>query len=248
MKAGYLIATAAALVLNGCALTHYASRDEKPDDAVVVTSNVAASLWEDGQQIAPAKKEHVLKNTGMRRLTLKSNGYGDLDVLVWQNPPEKKSVSSQQSSLIWTTKRLGDVSSDLSDTGADAATTSPTSTVMLPVNLVKTALGIVWLPFDFSTQFNPSGYYYAYGKNQFRATLRRENAPYSPQKEYEEQVEKFTLVNYPLLARRDAGALSALAKFSGITTADIEKLLKANASPESMAEAVVEKMTVVRGE
>lgn len=247
MKSAYLTITAAALALNGCAVTHYAGSDEKPDDTVVVTSNVAASLWEDGQQIAPAKKEHSLKNTGMRRLTLKSDGYGDLDVLVWQNPPEKRNVSSQQSSLIWSTKRLGDVSSDLSDTGADAATTSPTSTVMLPVNLVKTALGIVWLPFDFSTRFNPLGYYYAYGKNQFRATLRLENAPYSPRKEYEEQVEKFTLVNYPLLARRDAGALSALAKFSGITTADIEKMLKENASPESMAEAVVEKMNVVRG-
>lgn len=234
--------------LCGCALTHYDSLDQKPDTDIVITARVAVELWENGERIAPAAKEHTLKNAEMRRLTLKRQGYHDLDMIVWRGQSEKRNVTSHDSSVSWTGGQVSDISSDLSETGADAATTSPTSTVMLPVNLVKTVLRIVWMPFDFTTEYNPFGYYYTYGKNQFRADMRPLNKPFSTQDAYNAQVEEFVLKNYPPLAGRDAGYLSALARFSGITVTDIENLLNENRSPESMAEAVIEKMSVVRGD
>ena len=233
--------------LCGCALTHYKSLDQAPDTDIVITARVAVELWENGERIAPAAKEHTLKNAEMRRLTLKREGYHDLDMIVWRNQPEKRNVTSHDSSVSWTGGQVSDISADLSETGADAATTSPTSTVMLPVNLVKTVLRIVWVPFDFTTEYNPLGYYYTYGKNQFRADMRPASKPFSPQDAYNAQVEEFVLKNYPPLAGRDAGYLAALAQFSGITVADIEKLLDKHHSPESMADAVIDKMSTVHG-
>ena len=157
-------------------------------------------------------------------------------------------MTSHESSVSWSSQQTANVSSDVWDVGADAATTSPTSTVMLPVNLVKMVLGIVWMPFDFATQFNPLGYYYAYGENEFHVNLAKKSGTYSPWQAYEEQVEAFILKNKDEVMSQKGEYVAALVKFSGMTRADVVKVLKANPSPESAARAFVEKMRAVRGE
>ena len=148
----------------GCALTHYDSLDQTKETDIAIASNVSAELWVGGQKVQDLKKEHLLKQAGLDVVTLKASGYHDAKVIIYRSAPIKKNVSSHQSSVSWTAEKIGDISSDLSDLGGDALTTSPTSTVMLPVNLVKLVFNVAAVPFSFTTDFNPFGYYLAYDK------------------------------------------------------------------------------------
>ncbi|HBO58424.1 MAG TPA: hypothetical protein DD624_00735 [Alphaproteobacteria bacterium] len=247
MKIRKLLLTAGLTALCGCALTHYESADEKPKDEILISTNVPAQILKDGEVVSETATEHVLKNVGMN-LTVRAAGYNDVELLVYPQPPKEKNMTSHESSVSWSSRQTAGVSSDVSDVGANAATTSPTSTVMLPVNLVKMVLGIVWMPFDFATQFNPLGYYYAYGDNEFHVNLAKKGAAYSVWNAYEEQVEEFILKNKAEVMGQKGEYIAALVKFSGMTRADVVKVLKANPSPESAARAFVEKMRAVRGE
>ena len=236
-------------LLGGCALTHYESLDQKPETDIAVSSNAAAEIWIAGQKIEGAAKEHILKQTGMEAVTLKAPGYHDARVIVYRSEPEKKNLSSHESSVVWTTKKTGDMTSDLSDLGADAATTSPTSTVMLPVNLVKFVVDLVALPFSFTTEFNPFGYYFAYDKNQFYVEMMPDSV--SEAKVFDAfklQVKKFVLKNYAGLARGDGEYMRALAEFSGLTQGDIQKLLASATTPAQAAEAVAKRLTAAYAE
>lgn len=247
MRIGKLFLTAGLTVLCGCALTHYESADEKPKDEILISTNVPAQILKDGEVVSETATEHVLKNVGMN-LTVRAAGYNPVEILVYPLPPKQKNMTSHESSVSWSSRQTAGVSSDVSDLGADAATTSPTSTVMLPVNLVKMVLGIVWMPFDFTTQFNPLGYYYAYGDNEFHVNLAKKGAAYSAWNAYEQQVEEFILKNKAEVMSQKGEYIAALVKFSGMTRADVVSVLKANPSPEAAAKAFVAKMRAVRGE
>ena len=246
MKIGKILLTAGALVLSGCALTHYESADEKPKEEILISTNVPAEILKDGEVVSETATTHTLKNVGMN-LTVRAAGYNDVELLVYSLPPKEKNMTSHESSVSWSSQQTANVSSDVWDVGADAATTSPTSTVMLPVNLVKMVLGIVWMPFDFATQFNPLGYYYAYGENEFHVNLAKKGAAYSPWQAYEEQVEAFILKNKDEVMSRKGEYVAALVKFSGLTKADVVKVLKDNLAPEAAAKAFIKRMRAARG-
>ena len=245
MKIGKILLAAGALALSGCALTHYESADEKPKEEILISTNVPAEILKDGEVVSETATEHVLKNIGMN-LTVRAAGYNPVEVLVYPLPPKQKNMTSHESSVSWSSRQTANVSSDVWDVGTDAATTSPTSTVMLPVNLVKMVLGIVWMPFDFATQFNPFGYYYAYGDSEFHVNLAKKGAAYSPWRAYEQQVEEFILKNKTEVMSQKGEYVAALVKFSGLTRADIVSVLKQNPSPEAAAKAVVKRMRAGR--
>lgn len=235
-------------VLGGCAVTHYDSLDQKPQTDISVSSNVSAQIWINGQKVQENAKEHLLKQAGLDVITLKADGYHDARVIVYRSLPEKKNVSSHQSSVSWTTRKGADISSDLSDLGADAATTSPTSTVMLPVNLVKFVVNIAALPFSFTTDFNPFGYYLAYDKNQFYVEMMPSDiSELSVFDAFKMQVKVFVLKNYPELAKGSPEYIAALSRFSGITQDDVKAVLSAALTPAGAADAIAEKMTTVYG-
>lgn len=232
----------------GCAVTHYDSLDQKPQTDISVSSNVSAQIWINGQKVQENAKEHLLKQAGLDVITLKADGYHDARVIVYRSLPEKKNVSSHQSSVSWTTRKGADISSDLSDLGADAATTSPTSTVMLPVNLVKFVVNIAALPFSFTTDFNPFGYYLAYDKNQFYVEMMPSDvSELSVFDAFKMQVKVFVLKNYPELAKGSPEYIAALSRFSGITQDDVKAVLSAALTPAGAADAIAEKMTTVYG-
>lgn len=236
------------LALGGCAVTHYDSLDQKPQTDISVSSNVSAQIWINGQKVQENAKEHLLKQAGLDVITLKADGYNDARVIVYRSLPEKKNVSSHQSSVSWTTRKGADISSDLSDLGADAATTSPTSTVMLPVNLVKFVVNIAALPFSFTTDFNPFGYYLAYDKNQFYVEMMPSDvSELSVFDAFKMQVKVFVLKNYPELAKGSPEYIAALSRFSGITQDDVKAVLSAALTPAGAADAIAEKMTTVYG-
>lgn len=245
MKIGKILLAAGAMALSGCALTHYTSEDEKPKEEILISTNVPAEILKDGEVVSETATEHVLKNVGMN-LTVRAAGYRDVDLLVYPASPQKKNMTSHESSVSWSSHQTVNVSSDAWDVGADAATTSPTSTVMLPVNLVKMVLGIVWMPFDFATQFNPLGYYYAYGDSEFHVNLAKKDAPYSPWQAYEQQVEEFILKNKTEILNQKGEYIAALVKFSGLTRENVVSILKQNPSPEAAAKAVVKRMRAGR--
>ena len=235
-------------LFGGCAVTHYDSLDQKPQTDILVSSNVSAQIWINGQKIQEKAKEHLLKQAGMDIITLKAEGYHEARVIVYRSLPEKKNVSSHQSSVSWTTRKGADISSDLSDLGADAATTSPTSTVMLPVNLVKFVLNIAVMPFSFTTDFNPFGYYLAYDKNQFYVEMMPLSASdLSVFDAFKMQVKVFVLKSYPELAKGNPEYIAALSRFSGITQDDIKTVLSGALTPAGAADAIAEKMTTVYG-
>lgn len=247
MKIGKILLTAGMLALGGCALTHYESADEKRKEEILISTNVPAQILKDGEVVSESATLHTLKNVGMN-LTVRAAGYNDVELLVYPLPPKKKNMTSHESSVSWSSHQTANISSDVWDVGANAATTSPTSTVMLPVNLVKMVLGIVWMPFDFVTQFNPLGYYFVYGENEFHVNLAKKGAAYSPWQAYEQQVEEFILKNKDNVLSQKGEYIAALVKFSGMTRADVVKVLKANPSPEAAADAFIKKMRAVRGE
>lgn len=248
MKAKYLLSFIGFFSLNACALTHYESLDQKKETDILVSSNVPSQIWMNNQKIQDAAKEHLLKQVNLGVVTLKADGYHDARVIVYYNQPVKKNVTSHQSSVSWTTEKLAGVSSDLSDLGADAATTSPTSTVMLPVNLVKFALNIVGLPFSFTSDFNPFGYYLEYAKNQFYVEMMPENvSERSVFDAFAMQIKIFVLKNYTELAKGDQEYIAALAQFSGITQEDIKSVLSKSVTPAIAAQKIVEKMKIVTG-
>ena len=177
MKTSRFLQTVAVCALGGCALTHYESLDQKTETEIAVSSNVPASLWIKGKELQPVRKEHILKQAGLGEIVLKAEGYHDAHVLIYRSDPTKKNVTSHESTAVWTTKESSDVTSNVSDLGADAATTSPTSTVKLVYNIGKFVVDLVVLPFDFTTKFNPLGYYLAYDKNQFYVEMTPLNAP-----------------------------------------------------------------------
>lgn len=248
MKSKYLFSVVGLFLLNACALTHYDSLDQKKETDILVSSNVPAQIWINGQKVQDKAKEHLLKQASLDVVTLKAEGYHDAKVIIYYNQPQKKSVTSHQSSVSWTAEKAADISSHLSDLGADAATTSPTSTVMLPVNLVKFAANVVGLPFSFTTDFNPFGYYFAYGKNQFYVEMMPDNV--SEQKvldEFTMQIKIFVLKNHTELAKGNQEYIAALARFSGITQEDIKDVLDQSMTPAVAADAIVEKMKTVHG-
>ena len=149
----------------------------------------------------------------------------------------------------WTFQKSGDISSDLSDIGADAATTSPTSTVMLPVNLVKFVVNVAAMPFSFTTDFNPLGYYLAYSKNQFYVEMMPLNVPERTVLDtFRMQVKVFVLKNYPELAKGSAEYIAALSRFSGITQDDIKAVLSKAHTPAEAADAVSKQIKKAYGE
>ncbi len=244
MKAFRILRTCFVLFAGGCALTHYDGLDRKPETDVSVSSNVPAELWINGEKIQNAAKEHILKQTGMTEVVLKAAGYHDARVLLYRNEPYKKNVTSHESSIVWITQESSDVTSNLSDLGADAATTGPTSTVMLPVNVVKFVVDLVVLPFSFTTEFNPFGYYYAYDKNQFYVEMIPDNVSGTEVfNAFKLQVKKFVLKNHAGLARGDAEYVSALKHFSKLREDDIQRALKSARTPAEAAEAVAERLT-----
>lgn len=245
MKIGKLLLAAGALTLSGCALTHYKSADEKPKEEILISTNVPAEILKDGEVVSKTATEHTLKNVGMN-LTVRAAGYHDIELLVYPAPRQEKNMTSHESSVSWSSHQTANISSDVWDVGTNAATTSPTSTVMLPVNLVKMVLGIVWMPFDFMTQFNPLGYYYAYGDSEFRVNLAKKGAAYSPWQAYEQQVEEFILKNKTDVLSQKGEYIAALVKFSGLTRADVVSVLKQNPSPEAAAKAFIKRMRAAR--
>ena len=243
MKAIRILRTCFVLLAGGCALTHYDGLDRKPETDISVSSNVPAELWIDGEKIQEAAKEHILKQTGMTEVVLKAAGYHDARVLLYRNEPYRKNVTSHESSIVWTTQESSDVTSNLSDLGADAATTSPTSTVMLPVNVVKFVVDLVALPFSFTTQFNPFGYYLAYDKNQFYVEMVPDNVSGTEVfNAFEMQVKKFVLKNHTALAKGEKEYIAALSRFSGLTQDDINTVLAGTATPATAADAIAERL------
>ena len=101
-------------LFGGCAVTHYDSLDQKPQTDILISSNVSAQIWINGQKIQENAKEHLLKQAGLDIVTLKADGYHEARVIVYRSLPEKKNVSSHQSSVSWTTRKGADISSDLS--------------------------------------------------------------------------------------------------------------------------------------
>lgn len=236
-------------LFGGCAVTHYDSLDQKPQTDILISSNVSAQIWINGQKIQENAKEHLLKQAGLDIVTLKADGYHEARVIVYRSLPEKKNVFSHQSSVSWTTRKGADISSDLSDLGADAATTSPTSTVMLPVNLVKFVVNIAALPFSFTTDFNPFGYYLAYDKNQFYVEMMPSDiSELSVFDAFKMQVKVFVLKNYPELAKSNPEYVAALSRFSGITQDDVKTVLSGALTPAAAADAIAEKMAAVHGD
>ena len=233
----------------GCALTHYDSLDQTKETDIAIASNVPAELWIGGQKVQDLKKEHLLKQTGLDIITLKASGYHDAKVIVYRSAAVKKNVSSHQSSVSWTAEKMGDISSDLSDLGGDAMTSSPTSTVMLPVNLVKLVFNVAALPFSFTTDFNPFGYYLAYDKNQFYVEmLPLKASEISVRNAFKMQIKVFVLKTYPELAKGNSEYIAALSRFSGITQEDIKTVLSGVQTPAEAADAIAEKMATVYGE
>lgn len=233
----------------GCALTHYDSLDQTKETDIAVASNVPAELWVGGQKVQDLNKEHLLKQAGLDVVTLKASGYHDAKVIIYRSAPIKKNVSSHQSSVSWTAEKIGDISSDLSDLGGDALTTGPTSTVMLPVNLVKLVFNVAALPFSFTTDFNPFGYYLAYDKNQFYVEMMPlKTSEISVRDAFKMQVKVFVLKTYPELAKGNSEYIAALSRFSGITQEDVKTVLSEVGTPAEAADAIAEKMTKVHGE
>ncbi|MBO4521496.1 MAG: hypothetical protein J5787_09870 [Alphaproteobacteria bacterium] len=249
MKIKRILQTAGLFLLSGCALTHYESLDQKPEEDISVSSNTPAEIWIDGQKIQDSAKEHLLKQTGTDVVTLKADGYHDARIIVYRNQPVKKNVTSHESSMVWTSQELSDVTSNLSDLGADAATTSPTSTVKLVYNIGKFVVDLVAMPFSFTTKFNPFGYYFAYDKNQFYVEMMPLSV--SETKVFDAfklQVKKFVLKNYAGLAKGDGEYLKALVDFSGLTPDDVKKVLASTATPADAADAIADRMTAARVE
>lgn len=249
MKIKRVLQTFGLCLLGGCALTHYESLDQKPETDISVSSNVPAEIWINGQKIQNAAKEHILKQTGMDIITLKAGGYHEARVIVYRSQPEKKNVTSHESSVVWTTQESGDITSNLSDLGADAATTSPTSTVKLVYNLGKFVVDLVALPFSFTTEFNPFGYYFAYDKNQFYVEMMPLNASKTKIFDaFKMQVKKFVLKNYAGLAKGEQEYIAALARFSGLTQDDINTILASTPTPAEAADAVAKRLTAAHVE
>ena len=245
MKFRHLIQFSSLFLLSCCALTHYDSLDQEKQTEISVSSNVPAELWIDGKKIQDVAKEHLLKQTGMGTVTLKAPGYQEARVLVYQNPAVKKNVTSHESSVVWTTEKGADISSDLSDVGASAATTSPTSTVMFPINLVKFAANIVATPFSFTKDFNPFGYYLAYDKNQFYVEMIPVgDKKLSLLKALQMQTKVFVLKNYPELAKGNREYIVALSDFSGVSEKDIQSVLDENKTAPLVADAIANKIKV----
>ncbi|MBR1778705.1 MAG: hypothetical protein IJ752_09030 [Alphaproteobacteria bacterium] len=249
MKTKQILQTVGLFLVSGCALTHYDSLDQKPETDIAVSSNIPAEVWINGQKIQSAAKEHILKQTGMDIVELKAKGYHDARVIVYRSQPEKKNVTSHESSVVWTTQESGDITSNLSELGADAATTSPTSTVMLIYNVGKFVVDLVALPFSFTTEFNPFGYYFAYDKNQFYVEMMPLSA--SEAKVFDAfklQVKKFVLKNYTELAKGNREYIAALARFSGLTQGDINSVLASVSTPADAADAIAARLTAAHVE
>lgn len=243
MKTSRFLQTVAVCALGGCALTHYESLDQKTETEIAVSSNVPASLWIKGKELQPVRKEHILKQAGLEEIVLKAEGYHDAHVLIYRSDPTKKNVTSHESTAVWTTKESSDVTSNVSDLGADAATTSPTSTVKLVYNIGKFVVDLVVLPFDFTTKFNPLGYYLAYDKNQFYVEMTPLNAPEATIRDVRKmQVKKFVLKNYTGLAKGDGEYIGALTDFSGLTKDDVTTALKSAKTPAEAADAVAARL------
>lgn len=243
MKTIRILQTAAVCLLGGCALTHYESLDQEKETDISVSSNVPASIWIKGSETSPTAKEHILKQAGLEEIILKAEGYHDARVLVYRSEPTKKNVTSHESSVVWTTKESTDVTSNLSDLGGDAATTSPTSTVKLVYNFGKFVVDLVALPVSFTTEFNPFGYYFAYDKNQFYVEMMPLSASETTMRDAVIlQVKKFVLKNHAGLAEGDGEYIRALAEFSGLTQGDIKSVLKTATTPAEAAEAVAARM------
>ena len=224
-------------------MTHYESLDKKPETDIAISSKVPAEIWINGQKIQDTAKEHILKQTGMDIVTLKANGYRDARIIVYRSQPEKKNVTSHESSVVWTTQESGDVTSNLSDLGADATTTSPTSTVKLVYNIGKFVVDLVAMPFSYTTEFNPFGYYFAYDKNQFYVEMMPESA--SEAKVFDAfklQVKKFVLKNHAGLAKGEQEYIAALVRFSGLTQSDIKTILAQTTTPAEAADAVATRL------
>ena len=243
MKTKMLFQTAGLLLLSGCSLTHYAKLDQKPETDISIASNVPAEIWINGQKIQNTAKEHILKQTGMDVITLKAAGYHDAKVIVYRNEPHKKNVTSHESSVVWTTQESTDITSNLSDLGADAATTSPTSTVKLVYNFGKFVVDLVALPFSFTTEFNPLGYYLAYDKNQFYVEMMPKKASETQISEaIKLQVKKFVLKNYTGLAKKDPEYIAALARFSNMNQNEINEILSGVQTPIEAADAIAARL------
>ena len=243
MKVKYLLQTAGLLLAGGCALTHYENLDQQKETEISVSSNVPAELWINGERIQERAKEHLLKKTDISEISLRAPGYRDARILVYRSEPVRKNVTSHESSAVWTTQESSDVTSNLSNLGADAATTSPTSTVKLVYNFGKFIVDLVALPFSFTTEFNPFGYYLAYDKNQFYVEMIPANASETTVLDAARmQVKKFVLKNYAGLAEGDPEYIAALKKFSKLTESDIKTVLKTAHTPAEAADAIAERL------
>ena len=243
MKIKRVLQTAGLFLLSGCALTHYESLDKKPETDISISSNAPAEIWINGQKIQDMAKEHILKQAGMEVVTLKAEGYHDARIIVYHSQPKKKNVTSHESSIGWTTQESADITSNISNLGADAATTSPTSTVKLVYNLGKFVVDLVALPFSFTTEFNPFGYYLAYDKNQFYVEMMPKSA--SETKVFDAfklQVKKFVLKNHAGLAKGEREYIAALARFSGLTQSDINTILAQTTTPAEAADAIADRL------
>ena len=120
---------------------------------------------------------------------------------------------------------------------------------MVVYNFGKFVVDLVALPFSFTTEFNPFGYYFAYDKNQFYVEMIPENAPAARKFDaFRLQVKKFVLKNHAGLAKGEKEYLAALARFSGLTQGDIEKVLKSAATPAEAADAVAKRLTAAHVE
>ena len=243
MKLSSALQTVGILLLGGCALTHYTDLDEQKQTDISVSSNVPAELWIDGERVRERDKEHILTKTGLGEIVLKAPGYHDARILVYRNEAQVKNVTSHQSSTIWTSEESSDVTSNLSNLGKDSASTNPTSTVMLPVNLVKFVADMVALPFSFTTEFNPFGYYLAYDKNQFYVEMMPANASKTEVfNAFKMQVKTFVLKNYTGLAEGDPEYIAALKNFSGLSENDIADVLKTAYTPAEAADGLAARM------
>ena len=237
------------ILLGVCSLTHYISLDQEKETDISVSSNVPAAVWMNGREIQPTAKEHILKQAGMGVITLKASGYYDARIIVYRNQPEEKSVISRASSVVWTTQESSDITSNLSELGADAATTSPTSTVNLFYNFGKFIVDLVALPFTSTTEFNPFGYYLAYDKNQFYVEMMPLNASKATRFDaVKMQVKKFVLKNYTELAKGNREYIAALVEFSGLTQGDVLSVLSSVATPAEAADAVAARLTAAHVE
>lgn len=77
-------------LFGGCAVTHYDSLDQKPQTDILISSNVSAQIWINGQKIQENAKEHLLKQAGLDIVTLKADGYHEARVIVYRSLPEKR--------------------------------------------------------------------------------------------------------------------------------------------------------------